>query len=80
MCFKNIFISLIRFIAITISLNVFAADNNNLHEDKITASKFCSNTAVNTITISPIASGLWTQNSVWPNGVKPTINDDVVVP
>ena len=28
----------------------------------------------------PINSGFWNQNSTWPNGIKPTINDDVVVP
>ncbi len=31
-------------------------------------------------TIQPVASGYWNNNNTWPNGVQPTVNDDVVVP
>ncbi len=30
--------------------------------------------------IRPVASGLWTSTDIWPNGIKPTVNDDVIVP
>jgi G8 domain/Secretion system C-terminal sorting domain/Ricin-type beta-trefoil lectin domain-like/Bacterial Ig domain len=32
------------------------------------------------LTIQPIRSGLWTDNTIWPNGIQPTANDVVEVP
>ncbi|MHA7055801.1 G8 domain-containing protein [Aquimarina sp. M1] len=40
----------------------------------------CVPPTINLATIQPIRSGLWTSASTWPNGVKPTLNDDVVIP
>ncbi len=46
---------------------------------KVTSSYDCV-PPTNLATIRPINSGLWTDASTWPNGIKPTANDDVVVP
>lgn len=47
---------------------------------KVTASKSCAPLIQTEAAIMPIQSGFWNQNSTWPNGIKPTINDNVVVP
>jgi len=60
---------------IPIALNSF---ENELVCSKST--KCCKEKKNSSATIQPIASGLWYQSSVWPNGQLPTINDDVFIP
>lgn len=62
----------------TFCINTTHSYNNKLK--KISSSKNCAATTALATVIMPINSGFWNQNSTWPNGVKPTINDDVVVP
>jgi G8 domain/Secretion system C-terminal sorting domain len=40
----------------------------------------CSGLNQGQVIIQPIKSGSWADDSTWPNGTKPTANDDVVVP
>lgn len=61
-------------------LNFIYISAYNVPVNKITSNKNCAAAIQTSQTISPITSGLWSQYSTWPNGVKPTINDDVVVP
>ncbi|NJM78842.1 MAG: hypothetical protein HC854_03040 [Flavobacterium sp.] len=32
------------------------------------------------LTVQPVRNGLWNDTSIWPNGILPTTNDDVVIP
>ncbi|AXT58946.1 T9SS C-terminal target domain-containing protein [Aquimarina sp. AD10] len=45
----------------------------------VSSSYDCASSA-NMATIRPVTSGLWTDASIWPNGIKPTTNDDIIIP
>ena len=47
---------------------------------KVTSKYDCAPPAISMATIQPIQSGAWNQDSTWLNGIRPTINDDVIVP
>ncbi len=36
--------------------------------------------SVKAATITPISNGIWYQTTIWPGGVLPTLNDDVIIP
>jgi hypothetical protein len=63
------------------------ASNDLATKDNYSSAQFkdpmlCSSPANQSMfaTIQPIANGLWTSNNTWPNGIKPTENDIVVIP
>ncbi|MBW1296206.1 Ig-like domain-containing protein [Aquimarina litoralis] len=59
--------------------NIFAHTPRKNTIKKVTSSYDCL-PPLNLATIQPIQSGAWNQDSTWQNGIRPTSNDDVVVP
>ncbi|WP_299313161.1 G8 domain-containing protein [uncultured Aquimarina sp.] len=75
---RNAFATTVVLIFFTFCIGTLFA-NNKVPPPKVTSSYDC--VPPNSLaTIRPISSGLWTDPSTWPNGIKPTANDDVIVP
>lgn len=57
-----------------VSYNSYAFDPNGLTKTNMCGAVQMENEII------PVKSGVWTQNSTWPNGKRPTLSDNVVIP
>ncbi|MEW7278312.1 Ig-like domain-containing protein [Aquimarina sp. 2201CG1-2-11] len=75
---RNSFVTVVILIVLMFCVGRLFA-TNTVPTPKVTSSYDCA-PYKSFATIRPITSGLWTNASTWPNGTKPTVNDDVIVP
>ena len=75
----NSFVSIVTLMFLIFCVSKLFAINTTIVRTKVTSSYDCTPPA-SLATIRPVSSGLWNSPSTWPNGIQPTVNDDVVVP
>lgn len=78
---KLLYHLLIPFLVFNLHQKIAANTINSYNKTPKISSKYtCSTPTSMLMSIKPVQSGFWNQASTWPNGIKPTVNDAVIIP